>query len=69
MKGSRFGEAPLFRCGPPISPVKRVFIFNEREVFRTVLTYTEYLRALRLTRGFLYYSAKSCDPRSMSGQR
>src|SRR6516164_1714348 len=29
----------------------RIFIFNVREVFRAVLTYTEYLRALRLTRG------------------
>jgi hypothetical protein len=38
-----------------------VFIFNQRKVFRSTLDYTEYLRAVRLTRGFLYWQYLYCE--------
>lgn len=40
---------------------ERVYIFNEREVFATALDYANYLAALRLTRGFLFWQYLFCE--------
>lgn len=38
-----------------------VYIFNERDVFRTSLLYQQYIGVLRVTRGFLYWQYLFCE--------
>lgn len=39
----------------------QVYIFDERDVFRTDLTYEQYLQVLRVTRGFLFWQYLYCQ--------
>jgi len=40
---------------------EQVYVFNERDVFTTTLDYAEYLKRVRLTRGFQFWQYLFCE--------